>query len=371
MVTKKAFVLGITVNDSFTLSFVDALNELDFNVELLTYDPSLDHKTALRIHGKNITAPWSSLSSSGLRSKRIRDFSDLSRHIGLRGKGLVVNTVANSILIPSDVAYIHFLHFSVAIPNMHHLARSWRVSLTTMDKIGAVIRARVLRYMLLSSKIILVNSSFTKRVVKEILGLDSLVNFPPTIIKHEQNLSSLKRKNCVVTISRFSKEKRLERILAIAEKVKDAKFYLIGLLWDVEYYQKLVMMAKKLSLDNIVFLPDLPRDKLIYHLRRSKVYLHAMPYEHFGLAVVEGMAHGLIPMVHKSGGPWENVLGGIQGRYGFAYEHEDEAAFYINELLDNEQLRTKISERSSERALMFSEKRFKQRVKDIVQSIYS
>jgi glycosyltransferase involved in cell wall biosynthesis len=42
-------------------------------------------------------------------------------------------------------------------------------------------------------------------------------------------------------------------------------------------------------------------------LAKSKIYLHLMKGEHFGITVVEAMSAGCVPIVHDSGGPKEIV----------------------------------------------------------------
>jgi len=67
----------------------------------------------------------------------------------------------------------------------------------------------------------------------------------------------------------------------------------------------------------------------------SKVYLHPMKYEHFGMAIVEAMASGVIPVVHKSGGPWTDIV--EYGKYGFGFKSIDEAVGYISNILEMNQ----------------------------------
>jgi glycosyltransferase involved in cell wall biosynthesis len=67
-------------------------------------------------------------------------------------------------------------------------------------------------------------------------------------------------------------------------------------------------------------------------LKTSKVYLHPTKYEHFGIAIVEAMASGLIPVVHKSGGAWMDIV--EYGRYGFGFKSVEEAIENINNILE-------------------------------------
>jgi len=62
------------------------------------------------------------------------------------------------------------------------------------------------------------------------------------------------------------------------------------------------------------------------------MYLHPMPYEHFGISIIEAMALGCVPVVHKSGGPWQDILE-CSEEYGYTYESIDEAITKIRQLL--------------------------------------
>ena len=60
-----------------------------------------------------------------------------------------------------------------------------------------------------------------------------------------------------------------------------------------------------------------------------------------------------MPVVHRSGGPYRDVLDGKQGKYGYWYEGVQDAAERITELLGDERLRESLSEKCVERSKMF------------------
>jgi alpha-1,2-mannosyltransferase len=70
-------------------------------------------------------------------------------------------------------------------------------------------------------------------------------------------------------------------------------------------------------------------------------------------ATAEAMAAGLIPVVHKSGGPWTDIV--EFGNYGFGFSSPDEAGSVIQSLthLSEGELRD-IRKRIMERAKIFS-----------------
>jgi alpha-1,2-mannosyltransferase len=94
-----------------------------------------------------------------------------------------------------------------------------------------------------------------------------------------------------------------------------------------------------------------------------------MPQDHFGISVVEAMASGCVPVVHKSGGPWMDILDQQQGTYGFSYSTPKEAAKHIDMLVTREDLRSKIALRASERAQRFDKTVFMNRIAEVVERI--
>ena len=59
-----------------------------------------------------------------------------------------------------------------------------------------------------------------------------------------------------------------------------------------------------------------------------------MKYEHFGIAVVELMAAGIITVAHKSAGPKMDIIGGAPEPVGYLADTVDEYAFFVKEGLE-------------------------------------
>ena len=96
-----------------------------------------------------------------------------------------------------------------------------------------------------------------------------------------------------------------------------------------------------------------------------------MPQEHFGVAIVEAMASGCVPIVHRSGGPWLDILGEKQGEYGYAYDTPQEAAEFIKMLLTNEAKRKPMASAAIERSLKFDKVAFKRKIVRIAEDLYA
>jgi len=131
------------------------------------------------------------------------------------------------------------------------------------------------------------------------------VVYPPVDVEYYSRASSNdSREKIVVTISRFVSEKRLDKIIDVAVELKDYTFVLIGSTseYSGRVLSELNRKIKEQSLQNVIIETDLPKNKVLEYLSRARFYLHPEFPEHFGIAVVEAMAAGTVPIVYRDGG---------------------------------------------------------------------
>ena len=171
------------------------------------------------------------------------------------------------------------------------------------------------------SRLVLANSRYVTNLLKD-LGVSVRVLYPPVrsreIIQSTSYIRRNNRERMIVTITRIAPGKQLETIPLIASKVKDAKFILVGSLNDKDYYMKLLRLKKVFNADNFTIIPNIDKTNLYALLGKALIYLHTARHEQFGIAVVKTMAAGAIPIVHKSGGPWHDILEERGGLYGYS-----------------------------------------------------
>ena len=221
-----------------------------------------------------------------------------------------------------------------------------------------------------SRGLLITNSYFLREIVLSWLGRDSIVIHPPVdtnrfMVSEEDG----QRINMVITVSRIHPGKSLNVILEIAKRIDGAIFLIIGLSSGrlKETLNDLNVTIKKMNLNNKVsILVNESPSKLLESLSRAKVLLHTQPSEAFGMAVVEAMAAGCVPVVPNNGGPWIDILDQKQGVYGFSYRSVDEAADIIRALLNNENLRQKVANRARARALTFDKSIFEEKILRLV-----
>ncbi|MEM0049876.1 MAG: glycosyltransferase [Candidatus Bathyarchaeia archaeon] len=123
-------------------------------------------------------------------------------------------------------------------------------------------------------------------------------------------------------------------------------------------------------MDNVEILQNVPFKNLLQIYGRAKIYLHAMKYEHFGISVVEAMAAGMVPVVHRSGGTWEDILEEKQGVHGFSYLTANEAAEIIEEVISNDTLFKEISSRNRDYVHRFSSESYKRNFLSKIEGLF-
>jgi alpha-1,2-mannosyltransferase len=98
----------------------------------------------------------------------------------------------------------------------------------------------------------------------------------------------------------------------IAHSVLSTHLILVGGCRDREdqaRVEQLKAMASTLGIaDHVEFKLNVSRDQIKALLQEAIAGLHTMEDEHFGISIVEYMAAGVVPIVHDSGGPREDIV---------------------------------------------------------------
>lgn len=352
-------ILGGT--ELFALRLTQALVEQSFEVEILT---------ATQIDQDKIKGIYGDVKLPKIIVKRVREAEYLSRLMpgklvrlrrlliyeeykkdimeARREYDLIFDTQSN-LPTPVDISYIHF---PALMPTrkggLYWTAYNQLIKLLAGD------------YKTPRSGKILVNSTWTAHLVYRIHGVIPDILYPPVDCRFfgEVSNNSLRDK-IIVTISRFTPEKELDKILNIAKELPDYHFIIVGSTGPGSEKTLNALKAKKnqLNLSNIDFKPDLPRRYLREILGKAMFYLHPHFIEHFGIAVIEAMCAGCVPIVHRDGGIWYDVISKVSNILG--YRGINEVPRIIRTLENNKELYTRLRERSIEISNTFSYENFK------------
>lgn len=236
---------------------------------------------------------------------------------------LVIDNYSSTLLPWNDIIYIHY---------PYGISRNY-------SELGAFTKAYFYPYkkMLeksiknIDKKLIIANSEYTSKAIKNTYGVDSKIIYPPVSTIYKENSAiNYERTNNVVTVSRFSSGKNLDIIPQIAKNVdKATTFSLLGGYGDKETIDNLNNLIDKFDLrDRVKLIVNPSREEIVNALKGSKIYLHTMKGEHFGISIIEGMSAGCIPVVPNSGGPTEFVDEELR------YDELGRASEIINEKID-------------------------------------
>jgi glycosyltransferase involved in cell wall biosynthesis len=173
---------------------------------------------------------------------------------------------------------------------------------------------------LMRNSTLITNSEFSRRAIVNAFELDNIyILSPPIDIETFRNVALMangddERNDIILVISRIAPHKKIENAIKLAKILKDNNIgkgmKIVGNLYYYffDYYSEIKQVVLSLGLtDYITFEINASLDKLLSIMRKSRVYFHPMVGEHFGMAVLEAMAAGLIPVVPNEGGLTEFV----------------------------------------------------------------
>lgn len=214
---------------------------------------------------------------------------------------------------------------------------------------------------------IVCNSKFTKASLDPRVGRHAVVIYPPV----KPILTGGIKERLILSVGRFSQfhtaKKQHVLIEAFSKAVKEKRLsgwrlVLVGglLSSDEEYFHKLQALARGLPVD---FVSNASHDALADCYRRAAIYWHAAGYgetdpqwmEHFGIATVEAMSVGTIPVVYDAGGQPEIVK---DGENGFLWRTTRELLEKTDGIITNENLAETLQKNAIKTSKQFSVSQF-------------
>jgi len=222
-------------------------------------------------------------------------------------------------------------------------------------------------------------SEYTKRWTRAFWGVDSCVLYPPV----NTRFAVRPKVNRIISVGRFStsghKKHHALMLKAFADLVEtervDWRYSCFGGLGpmreDRSYFESVRDLNVTCGADVI---PNVDRALLVESYEAAKVFWHAAGFgadesshpldaEHFGIATVEAMAAGCVPVVVNKGAQPEIVEHGISG---FLWNTPQELVAYTRRLILDDQHRARMSAAARARAAFFSRERFAERLFQLV-----
>jgi glycosyltransferase involved in cell wall biosynthesis len=381
---KTAFVIVSNLNslggvERESLAIVEALKERGYKVVLWTSERT-NWRKIRETFGELKFKPDEERSLLPIKSNKFESYQRLLAELSVkkwRNKAdVIINNHADLIPVVSDLAHIQDPAFATK-RQITNVFNQYRRNLFKGAYLAsyAYLHDKLIRKTLLKSRALMVDGPYVRDAARKWIGREPLVIFPPSDVEKYSCKDKIKaRENIVISCGRFAPEKNQKIIPTIASKIPEVNFYIIGTIstsirkTSLNIVKQINEDIKRLNLKNVKVLEDLPFAEQLELYKRAKIFLHTMIGEHFGMAVVEAMASGLVPVVHKSGGPWLDILS--QGKYGLGYENVEEAAEKIRWLISDESNYHKLSSLATQRAKNFSREKFKNNLIKAVDALY-
>jgi glycosyltransferase involved in cell wall biosynthesis len=208
----------------------------------------------------------------------------------------------------------------------------------------------------MKANLTLVNSEYIGAQVRAVHGIDPVVLHPPVAGRFSA-VPWTERENAFVCIGRLSPEKHLDWIVDILRRVRaggdDVGLHIVGVP-DDRRHTRLVRRLAHEHADWIRLHLDIPRADLLRLVGRQRYGIHAMPDEHFGIAVAEMVRAGCIVFVPDGGGPAEIV--GDQAE--LRWSTPDDAVAKIRAVVRDPLRQSALRVQLAARAALFSTERF-------------
>jgi glycosyltransferase involved in cell wall biosynthesis len=274
---------------------------------------------------------------------------------------LVIETQSGVPLRWADATYIHF-------PFMYFLKLYLgRQHEFLYEKAYDSLVALATRALVDSTKPVMTNGTWTARYIRGAYGSQRIYVVHPPVNVEELSSIGGDRGRIVLTVSRMDWGKRVVDIPEIAKLVPEAEFYLVGSTSPESGPILKVLKERARGLSNFHLETNVPRKRILELMSQASIYLHPPFAEHFGIAITEAAAAGLVPVVYRDGGGWTDIASRIDPSLGYA--NAEEAASIIRSLMSDRGRLKVLSARAREVAKGFSYEKFREKLNEVIREL--
>jgi len=234
------------------------------------------------------------------------------------------------------------------------------------------------RYRMSGYQAILANSMFTAHWIKQVWKKEAEVVYPPVSLQ----VPNVEKRNVIVSTGRFfpnmkNHGQQLNAFAKLLDKVGSG--WRLNLIGFCPFVQKAVSYLEELRRDAkdmpVNFVVNAERSEVLRHLAEAKLFWHTAgisdgngttapaKMEHFGIATVEAMLAGCIPLTPDHGGQVEIVEHGLSG---YLYRNTEQLVEYSARLAGDQQLLDEMGRRAVDRGRVFNHTMFSQRIAQVV-----
>jgi len=250
----------------------------------------------------------------GSIAKRLSKFCDIT-----------INTHSDHLFCKTDLVYIHGVPDDVyllknGMPLWKKLYYMPHLALTKERRWNSSFNPKIIP----KDTRFISNSIYTSNKFKFKYGHESEVIYPPVeVAKYRELLKNGERDNLVITVARAGSEKNLMSIPNIVEKTSpDITFVLITSVNSKanRFVLNLLMKQEERLNGRFKIYLDMNQKAKMNLMSYAKVFFQPAIFEHFGIALAEGIASGLHPVVANNGGHIEVVNGIKDSKFNTPWE---------------------------------------------------
>jgi glycosyltransferase involved in cell wall biosynthesis len=363
--------------DFVILNALGALNET-YDVTLITSKPSGFYEASKFFD--------SEIGNVKIRQVRVSRFFFHPYSIAQMAKKVAKENSYDLFIVSDDVpkcfsnskvvCYVHYPH-AARLKFGEHVVSKYRRSIKGRIQWWAHARIFPSYYPTeqISDKWLLVaNSRVTMEHALKTFNLEPIMitSLSPPVASASINMlrkkSHVQKEDLAVCIGWFEPLKGFSDVVNALSLIEDKdrpRLRLIGFEGDKTYLRELIKSIEILGVrSRVELLLNAERNTVVNSILKAKVIVHPAAREHFGIAVVEGMAAGCIPIVRKGfNGPWMEIL--QEGKYGLGFERVEELALVMEDAFRNYEDFDR--DRIVHRALEFDQQNFRDKFLETVE----
>jgi len=252
----------------------------------------------------------------------------------------------------SDISYIHSQPLASVDGNPYRVPL-WEITGEAYRRLQDKLLERHL------SPVLVTNSTYNAHQIRKVFGSKPTVLHPsidPIPYRYEP------KNGKVLTVCRLTPEKNLQIINEVLRHIRGIRFSVAGGTTPQSSGVMSTLRSRYVDL-----YPNPRRDEIVGLMKESSVYLSTQPNEAFGMAVLEAMSAGCVPVVYRNGGPWYDILGAEDGEAGYGYTTGREAAERIADVLSDDGVRERLRMNSVRRSKYFTTERFRDGLLGIIE----
>lgn len=234
---------------------------------------------------------------------------------------------------------------------------------------------------------IICNSYFTKQYIDKKFGIKSLVIYPPSTGEYN-DLKNFQKEKIILSVGRFnllsdgSTFKKQEVMISLfGDLVKKYRLQDWELLLVISAREEEIPLIQKLKDKindfSVKICINASAEKLQEYYAKASIYWHAAGFgeniknhpemaEHFGIATVQAMERGAVPVVIHAGGQGEIVQ---DGENGFLWKTKEECIKKTAKVIVDKKLWNQLSRSAQKRAADFSVQSFCEKINSLFKSL--